>query len=52
MKEIIFVVEEAPEGGYIPAHDPLKVGMLAAILADVAAHGKMNRDYLIRRLWN
>ena len=36
----------------VPAHDPLKVGTLAAILADVAAHGKMNRDDLIRRLWN
>ena len=36
----------------IPAHDPLKVGTLAAILADVAAHGEMNRDDLIRRLWN
>ena len=36
----------------VPAHDPLKVGTLAAILADVAVHGKMNRDDLIRRLWN
>ena len=36
----------------IPTHDPLKVGTLAAILADVAAHGEMNRDDLIRRLWN
>ena len=36
----------------ILAHDPLKVGTLAAILADVAVHVEMNRDDLIRRLWN
>ena len=35
----------------IPAHDPLKVGTLAAILTDVAAHQKMSRDDLIRELW-
>lgn len=35
----------------IPAHDPLKVGTLAAILADVAAHGKISREDLIRQLW-
>ncbi len=36
----------------IPAHDPLKIGTLAAILADVATHGKMSREDLIRRLWD
>ena len=35
----------------IPAHDPLKVGTLAAILADVAAHLKIDRDELVRRLF-
>ena len=35
----------------IPAHDPLKVGTLAAILADVAMHGKTSREDLIRQLW-
>ncbi len=35
----------------IPAHDPLKVGMLAAILTDVSAHVKMSRDDLIRLMW-
>ncbi len=35
----------------IPAHDPLKVGTLAAILADVAAHGKISREDLVRHLW-
>lgn len=36
----------------IPAHDPLKVGTLAAILGDVAAHLKMDRDELLRRLFS
>jgi predicted RNA binding protein YcfA (HicA-like mRNA interferase family) len=35
----------------IPAHDPLKVGTLAAILGDVAAHLKIDRDELLRRLF-
>ena len=34
----------------IPAHDPLKVGTLAAILADVAAHLRIERDELLRRI--
>ena len=35
----------------IPAHDPLKVGTLASILADVAAHLKLDREELLRRLF-
>jgi predicted RNA binding protein YcfA (HicA-like mRNA interferase family) len=35
----------------IPAHDPLKVGTLAAILGDVAVHLKIERDELLRRLF-
>ena len=35
----------------IPVHDPLKVGTLAAGLADVAAHSKLGRDELLRRLF-
>jgi predicted RNA binding protein YcfA (HicA-like mRNA interferase family) len=35
----------------IPAHDPLKLGTLAAILADVATHLKLDRDELLRRLF-
>jgi hypothetical protein len=35
----------------IPAHDPLKIGTLAAILADIAAHLKIDRDELLRRLF-
>jgi len=36
----------------IPAHDPLKVGTLASILADVAAHLKLDREELLRRLFS
>jgi predicted RNA binding protein YcfA (HicA-like mRNA interferase family) len=35
----------------IPAHDPLKVGTLAAIPGDVATHLKIDRDELLRRLF-
>jgi predicted RNA binding protein YcfA (HicA-like mRNA interferase family) len=35
----------------IPAHDPLKVGTLAGILSDVAGHLKLDRDELLRRLF-
>lgn len=44
---------EKPEPHHltIPAHDPLKVGTLAAILGDVAAHLRIERDELLRRLF-
>ena len=35
----------------IPLHDPLRIGTLAAILADVATHHGMTRDALINRLF-
>ena len=35
----------------IPAHNPLKVGTLSAILADIATHLKMDRDQLVRDLF-
>lgn len=35
----------------VPAHDPLKVGTLAAILADVAAHLAIDRAELALRLF-
>lgn len=35
----------------IPAHSPLKVGTLAAILGDVAAHLKTSREELLQRLF-
>jgi predicted RNA binding protein YcfA (HicA-like mRNA interferase family) len=35
----------------IPAHDFLRVGTLAAILADVAAHQQISRDELLDRIF-
>lgn len=35
----------------IPAHDPLKVGTLAAILGDVARHLNLEREEVLRRLF-
>lgn len=35
----------------IPCHDPLRVGTLAAILAEVAAHFGLSREELTDRLW-
>ena len=35
----------------IPLHDPLRVGTLAAILADVAAHHGIPRETLITKLF-
>jgi predicted RNA binding protein YcfA (HicA-like mRNA interferase family) len=35
----------------IPNHDPLRVGTLAAILGDVAAHHGLERDALVERLF-
>lgn len=35
----------------IPLHDPLRIGTLAAILADVAAHQEISRDELMERLF-
>lgn len=34
----------------VPKHDPLRVGTLAAILADIAWHQHVSRDELIDRL--
>jgi hypothetical protein len=36
----------------IPAHDALKVGTLASVLADVSAHLGITRDELVRRLFD
>lgn len=35
----------------IPHHDPLKIGTLSAILADVAAHFGKSRDALVQELF-
>jgi len=36
----------------IPNHDPLRVGTLAGILGDVAAHFEISRDDLIQRVFD
>jgi predicted RNA binding protein YcfA (HicA-like mRNA interferase family) len=35
----------------IPNHDPLKIGTLAAILGDVAAHAKRPREEVMEQLF-
>lgn len=35
----------------VPLHDPLRIGTLASILTDVAAHHGMARDTLITKLF-
>jgi predicted RNA binding protein YcfA (HicA-like mRNA interferase family) len=35
----------------VPRHDPLRVGTLASILRDVAAHFGITRDELVKRLF-
>lgn len=34
----------------VPAHDPIKIGTLSGILADIARHHDISRDKLLRRL--
>jgi predicted RNA binding protein YcfA (HicA-like mRNA interferase family) len=36
----------------IPAHSPLKIGTLAAILSDLEKHHKLTRDELLKRLFS
>lgn len=35
----------------IPRHDPLKVGTLSGILADVGAHLSLSREEILQRLF-
>jgi predicted RNA binding protein YcfA (HicA-like mRNA interferase family) len=35
----------------IPQHNPLRIGTLASILADVAAHFQLSRDELLDQLF-
>ena len=35
----------------VPAHDPLKVGTLSGILRDISNHTNLERDELLRRLF-
>lgn len=36
----------------IPAHDPLKLGTLSAVLAEVAAQLKVSREELVTKLFS
>jgi predicted RNA binding protein YcfA (HicA-like mRNA interferase family) len=36
----------------IPAHNPLKIGTLAAILSDIESHHKLSRDELVKRFFS
>ena len=36
----------------IPAHKPLKIGTLNAILRDIAAHASLSRDQLLETLFS
>jgi predicted RNA binding protein YcfA (HicA-like mRNA interferase family) len=35
----------------VPRHDPLKIGTLASILSDIAAHFKITKQELFRELF-
>ncbi|HAN09064.1 MAG TPA: hypothetical protein DCP90_00440 [Clostridiales bacterium] len=36
----------------VPAHDPIKVGTLNAIISDIAEHFKISKNELIKKLFN
>ena len=36
----------------VPQHDPLKIGTLAAILADIAAHFNLSKNELIELIFS
>lgn len=40
-----------PHALTVPQHSPLKIGTLAAILADVATHRDISREALLERLF-
>lgn len=41
----------SPHHVTVPAHDALKIGTLAGIMSDVAAHLKISRDELLQKLF-
>jgi predicted RNA binding protein YcfA (HicA-like mRNA interferase family) len=36
----------------VPAHSPLKIGTLAAILSDLESHHQLTREQLLKRLFS
>jgi len=45
------VIEPTRHALTVPAHSPLKVGTLAAILSDIASRRRISRDELHGLLW-
>lgn len=41
----------SPHAVTVPNHSPLKVGTLAAILADIAAHHRLSREQLLNKIF-
>ncbi len=45
-------MEGAEHNVTVPRHDPLRLGTLASILDEVAAHFGMSRDELMTKIFN
>jgi predicted RNA binding protein YcfA (HicA-like mRNA interferase family) len=45
-------VENGEHNITVPAHNPLKIGTLAAILSDIESHHKLTREDLLKRLFS
>jgi len=45
-------VENGEHNITVPAHNPLKIGTLAAILSDIETHHKLTREELLKRLFS
>ena len=51
LKPYGYVITRQSGSHTIPYHDPLKIGTLSAILAEVASHFGITRDELIQKLF-
>jgi hypothetical protein len=50
-RAVLATTEPKPHSVTVPDHSPLKVGTLAAILADIASHRGMSREALLMVLF-
>ncbi len=48
----LFAEQPSPHALTVPAHSPLKIGTLAAILSDVAAQRGLTREALMHQLFD
>ena len=48
----ISTVEDGEHHVTIPAHNPLKIGTLAAIISDIESHHKLTREELLKHLFS